>query len=812
MVFAVAGGGQLGTGSYQIDNSVSLSNNDATYLDRTPSSSTNRQKFTWSGWVKLGTRLTLENKLFGAADTSNPTYFQFTDNTTSALTVAKWTGSAHAFRLTTTRLFRDTSAWYHIVVAFDTTQATSSNRIKIYVNGEQVTDFGTASYPSQNYSTDINHTEPHYLGQTSNVNSGHFDGYMTEVQLIDGQQLDASSFGETDEDSGIWKPIAYTGSYGTNGFYLDFENSGSLGTDQSGNGNNWTTHSLSSIDQTPDTPTNNFCTWNYRGDTAAHGNFINGMLQWSGQNTNAIWQGSHGFRSGKWYWEHKNAGGSGYPNLGIISDKHHGELPVTSFAWRVWLQTGNIYNGGTQNGSLGAFSDTDILMVAVDADNGKVWFGKNGSWWNSGNPASGTTPSFSNLPTSGFQHITPVLQQYRSGSTNFGYPPPGFSIASGNSDANGYGNFEYAPPSGFYALCSANLVEFATPDIDKPTDYFKPVIYTGNSTENRAVSVGFQPDFVWIKRRSNNAANHALFDSSRGATNKLSSNSAGSESSLAANGTLNSFTSTGFTLGGAGGSYPFWETNYSSAPYVAWSWKINGGTTSTNTNGTISTSVQANQDLGISILTYTGTQANATIGHGLSKAPEVMIAKIRNEGTYGWGGNWWTFRNTGQFQINTQSSYYENSVYWQNTDPSNTVITMGGQVEANRSGKNMVAYCFHSVEGFSKMGVYKGNGVNLGEFVYTGFKPVFLFLKRATNTSNFILWDGVRNTYNQGNFQLFSNDANGEDNTGAFDFLSNGFRLRNTNATWNASGNEYVYMAFAENPIVSSTGVVGTAR
>jgi hypothetical protein len=189
-----------------------------------------------------------------------------------------------------------------------------------------------------------------------------------------------------------------------------------------------------------------------------------------------------------------------------------------------------------------------------------------------------------------------------------------------------------------------------------------------------------------------------------------------------------------------------------------------------------------------------------------------MIAKIRNEGTYGWGGNWWTFRNTGQFQINTQSSYYENAVYWQNTDPSNTVITMGGQVEANRSGKNMIAWCFHSVEGFSKMGVYKGNGNNLGKFVYTGFKPAFVFLKRATNTSNFVLWDGVRNTYNQGNFQLFSNSSEAEDNTGAFDFLSNGFRLRNTNATWNANGDEYVYMAFAENPIVSSTGVVGGAR
>jgi hypothetical protein len=807
MVFAIAGGGQLGVANYQIDNSVMFSATDTAYMSRTPSSTGNRQKFTWSGWLKLGTKLTTENKVFGAADTSNPTYIQFTDNTTSALTVAKWTGSSHAFRLTTTRLFRDTAAWYHIVIAFDTTQATASNRIKIYVNGEQVTDFGTASYPSQNYSTDINHTEPHYLGLTSNNTSNPFDGYMAEVQLVDGQQLDASSFGETDEDSGIWKPIAYTGSYGTNGFYLDFGNSGSLGADQSGNGNSFTTTNFASTDQTPDTPTNHFCTWNYRGDTASHGNFIHGMLQYSGQNTNAIWQGSHGFRSGKWYWEHKNGSGSGYPSIGILSDKHHGELSQTFFAWRVWLQTGNIYNEAGSVGSLGAFSNTDILMVAVDADNGKVWFGKNGSWWNSGNPASGTTPAYSNLPTSGFQHITPALQQYRSGSTNFGYPPPGFSIASGNSDANGYGNFEYAPPSGFYALCSANLAEFATPDIDKPTDYFNTVLYSGNAGTNRSITgMGFQPDFLWHKERSS-IRNYSLVNSSTGTNASLQSNSAAAESTMPS---FVSFDSDGFTVTQNGSTNPNW--NESGVTKVVWGWKINGGSTSTNTNGTISTTVQANQDLGISILTYTGTQANATIGHGLSKAPEVMIAKIRNEGTYGWGGNWWTFRNTGQFQINTQSSYYENAVYWQNTDPSNTVITMGGQVEANRSGKNMIAWCFHSVEGFSKMGVYKGNGNNLGKFVYTGFKPAFVFLKRATNTSNFVLWDGVRNTYNQGNFQLFSNSSEAEDNTGAFDFLSNGFRLRNTNATWNANGDEYVYMAFAENPIVSSTGVVGGAR
>ena len=237
MVFAVAGGNQS-VGGYSIDNSLRFEGNN-TNLSKTFSSAGNRYKWTYSGWFKLAQILTTENKLFGAAPTTNPTYFQFSDNNAAALTVAKWNGGGHDFRLTTNRLFRDVGAWYHLVVAFDTQQATASNRVKIYVNGVQETSFHTSVYPSQNYQSDINNNVAHYVGGTQGITTGAWRGYQAEINFIDGQQLDPTDFGEFDTDSGIWKPIAYTGSYGSNGFYLDFENSASLGADSSGNSNNF---------------------------------------------------------------------------------------------------------------------------------------------------------------------------------------------------------------------------------------------------------------------------------------------------------------------------------------------------------------------------------------------------------------------------------------------------------------------------------------------------------------------------------------------------------------------------------------------
>lgn len=806
MVFAVAGGGQLDTGSYQIDNSVRFNDNDSAYLTRTPSSAGTRTKWTWSAWIKRGNLndATSYQQLWSAGTgQQNRDVLFFDADTDDTLAIYTTTGGAGSLLFRTASLYRDTSAWYHIVIKWDTTQATASNRVKFYVNGVAQT-FTTANYPGQNSNSAWwNTSNAHYMGTHPSLNE-FFDGYMSEVNFVDGQGLDADSFGEFDTDSGIWKPIAYTGSYGTNGFYLDFGNSASLGADQSGNGNNWGLNNIDSIDQMQDTPTNNFCVMNYlhrRGSvTSSQAN-----LRISLGSSSAI-AGTHSINSGKWYYEAKMQSGSetmvGWINPDI-SRFYTGNTFEQAGNVLYYSGNGGLYKYGGSAAYGASYGGGTIIGCALDLDNNQVTFYKNGTSQGTASINAGN-------------YVPYLITGGNSADWSFCFNSYDFSVASGNSDANGYGNFEYAPPSGYLAWCTQNFAEVEPTTIDNSQDYFKPVIYTGNSTENRAVSVGFQPDFVWIKRRSDNAANHSLFDSSRGATNKLSSNSTGSESSLAANGTLNSFTSTGFTLGGAGGSYPFWETNYSSAPYVAWSWKINGGTTSTNTNGTITTTVQANQDAGISILTYTGNGSNATIGHGLSKAPEVMIGKIRNEDYYGWGGNWWTYRNTGQFQLNSSNPYYENSVYWQNTNPSSTVITMGGQVECNRGGSfTQVAYCFHSVEGFSKMGTYYGNNSSDGAFIHTGFKPAFIMTKNSSLSGgggNWEIYDNARNTYNALDVVLIPNSSNGDESVpGRLDFCSNGFKWRSSGGSVNGTY-DIMFMAFAENPFYTSSGVSGTAR
>ena len=456
----IVGGNQSAAGGYDVANSLRFNDGSSDHLNRTPSTASNRRTFTVSFWAKK-TKEGGEDKIFGAAPSgvNNPTYIMFGDNVSNALTVAQYTGS-HTFRLTTTQLFRDPSAWYHIVVAFDTTQATSSNRIKIYVNGNQVTDFQTSSYPSLNLQTDVNNTSYHQIGITGGASTGFFDGYLCEFVLIDGQQLDPTSFGEFDEDSGVWKPIDVSGlTFGTNGFYLDFENSGSLGADVSGNGNNFTVVNLTSIDQTTDTCTNNYSTYNplQPASTSGSNTFSNGNCT-----VTTPTSGGHAPistfaipKSGKWYWEVRidTTGGSINDNLRIgmqAWDQNNLTNPTLGDIRYISNGTKNV---DTSNSSYGSSygSNGDIISVAVDSDGNTVEFFKNGtsqgsiSYTQNSNDYFAVTAEASNSVTATY-------------SFNFGNPP--FSISSGNSDGNGYGNFEYAVPSGYYALNTKNLAEY----------------------------------------------------------------------------------------------------------------------------------------------------------------------------------------------------------------------------------------------------------------------------------------------------------------------------------------------------------------
>jgi hypothetical protein len=444
---------------YNIANSLRFNSGSSDYLSRTPATATNRKTWTWSGWVKRS-NLGSWDELFSATLTTNNTSwveFRF-DETTDTLTLSWYSAGV----LTTSQVFRDPSAWYHIVLAVDTTQATASNRANIYINGSLVTAYSTdnrSTQITQNQDTGVNSVTSHTIGNKASNNTWHLDGYLSEVNFIDGQALTASSFGETDTLTGIWKPKAYTGSFGTNGFYLKFANSAALGTDSSGNGNTFTVNNLTSIDQTTDTPTNNFATGNSLIPSTL--TYTDGNCTF--QRTTSDWESTGStiaLTKGKWYAEFKWISGTftiiGVEDMALVSAWDN-EYMGFSINGRGYGWDGNSRNNGSTSAFGNTFTTGDIIGVALDMDNKFVYMSKNGVFQNSGVPTSGATGT-GGLSLSGTEYIIGASAYASTISANFGNPP--FTIASGNADANGYGNFEYAVPSGFYALNTKNLANF----------------------------------------------------------------------------------------------------------------------------------------------------------------------------------------------------------------------------------------------------------------------------------------------------------------------------------------------------------------
>ena len=336
--------------------------------------------------------------------------------------------------------------------------------------------------------------------------------------------------------------------------------------------------------------------------------------------------------------------------------------------------------------------------------------------------------------------------------------------------------------------------------IDKPNTHFNPVFYTGNNTSQSITGVGFQPDWVWLKERNGTEA-HNLYDSNRGVFKRLSSDTAGAEYS--SNTQLTSFDSDGFSVGSSD------AINDTGNSMVGWNWKA-GGTASSNTDGSITSSVSANTDSGFSVVTWTGTGANATIGHGIS-TPQMIILKNRDSAEnwiVGHNSNGWTK----YLALNLTDSVSTASNIWQDTTPTSSVFSIGASGKVNGSGNEMVAYCFANKAGFSRMGSYVGNGSTDGTFIYTGFKPAFYMYKRTDSTANWTIFDNKRNTFNEMGLQLHPNLSNAESFSSRGDFLSNGFKVRSSAGSTNASGGNYIYLAIAENPLVGTNGVPATAR
>ena len=326
--------------------------------------------------------------------------------------------------------------------------------------------------------------------------------------------------------------------------------------------------------------------------------------------------------------------------------------------------------------------------------------------------------------------------------------------------------------------------------IKKPSDYFNTLLWTGTGAENAITGVGFQPDWVWIKNRDA-AEQNKLYDAVRGATKNIYSNLTNAEGTDA--NSLKSFDSDGFTLGTEG------SLNASGQDIVGWNWKANGSGVS-NTDGSITSTVSANTTSGFSIVSWTGSGANATVGHGLGIAPKFLIVKNRSSVT-----SWAVQTSTGagfEMNLNNTEAQTATSVYWNSTDPTSSVFSVGTNAATNNSGDNMIAYCFAPIKGFSKFGSYTGNGSTDGTFVYTGFKPAFVIVKRTNTTGSWMMFDNKRNTFNPEDKFLYSDLSNAEGTLTALDFVSNGFKFRNADTFWNASGSTYIYMAFAEEPLV----------
>jgi len=788
-------------------------------MSRTSTTATSSTIFTISLWFKRGNLTTagqsptLINEYSGNSDAA---YLIMRLQPADTINVSGYTTNWR----TTTRVFRDPSAWYHFVLAVDTNQATAADRIKLYINGVEETSFSASSNPSSGTNLGFNTGGAQNIGRINPTIGGtnYFDGYMAEFNFIDGQQLSPTSFGETNDD-GVWIAKAYAGSYGDNGFYLTGEDSADLGADESGNSNDFTSSGLTSDDQVTDTPTENYATWNVldKGTiTASDGNLTvtSGADQAGIRSTIAIPQ------SGKYYWE-VTCNTLGYINqIGLASSSksmaniNDSGATVSNRGWGFgsWFSSfnGNVTKfksdvGGGGSGAnwtgVGNPAATDVLMVAYDSDNGSLWFGKNGTWFDSSgtaDPATNTDPRFSGL----------------NDGTEWFALWAGYSTYSPNYTANfGQSGFEYTPPTGFVALSTANL---PTPAIKDGTANFQTTLYTGNGTAigsgGNAVSQSenstFQPDFVWIRRR-NAAVEHALTDAVRGVTKELSSNATGAEETVAEG--ITTFGSSGFTVG-SDGSY-----NANTGTYAAWQWKANGSGSSNEDGSINTTATSVNTAAGISISTYTGNATSgATIGHGLGVAPDVIIVKNRDA-----ADAWQVYHSgvasdpaTDYLVLNTTAASVDNVNRWNDTAPTSSVFSLGNAVEVNTNTEDYVAYCFAGVDGFSKFGSYTGNGSADGPFIFTGFRPAFVMTKRTNSTSSWLMYDSIRDTDNETYNRLFADLTNAEVTSTAvgFDLLSNGFKLRNSNFNVNASGSTYIFMAFAEHPFGGELTPPATAQ
>ena len=706
-----------------------------------------------------------------------------------------WGGSGNLYQ---TAVTVSLNTWYHIRITSNAT-----NDLKLYIDG---TLRATDTSSNQNPATPLTFGD---------MQSGRFDGQIAGVRYIT-RDLGAPPSGGLVSTNGVLPDAETRIKYGTNGFHLEFKDPSNLGRDTSGNGNNFTQDNLTGTsndhtnDSMPDTPTNNFVHLseldsNHQcggtSSTQEAGYRATCTTAGGGGNLYPFMQTYGGVRSGKYYAEFKSASGQmavGVCNRGKLdsdntSNPYGADSPQSIiYTDRAELRT----NNGNISGSFAGYAVGDVIGVALDADNMKVYFSKNGTYIN------GQDGSNQQNPETGYNGFNLVTLD--SGNASY----LAFHVGSDGAtnitvDVNfGQRAFAHTKPTGYRTFKYKEFPDNPTKAIIRPQRHFDTVLYSGNDGTQSITGLEFPPDFVWIKMRSHSGDNHHLYDSVRGPVKTLFSNTTSAEQPNDTD-RLTSFDNNGFTLGNN------YRVNGSGKTFVAWCWKAGGGAVA-NTDGSITTQVSANQEAGFSIISYSGTDANGTIGHGLGRQPKWVIVKKRN-GSQNWfvyhpgsnGVNSTSGANRDP-RLNDNASAYTTSNIWNNTHPTSSVIHLGSSSGVNGNGDTYICYAWAEIPGFSQFGSYTGSGNNNGTYVFTDFKPAWLMVKRVDGTGDWAIND-IKRDFNgeYGNDKsLYANGTGGDTTSSSLnvDLLGNGFCLRSDNAKYNAENGQYIYMAFADQP------------
>jgi hypothetical protein len=679
--------------------------------------------------------------------------------------------------------------WYHLAVVRD------GSNYRMYIDGVQSTSAAVST--TMGLPTDLRFGRgvATWAAQYANMYIDEFR-VSNNCRYPSGTTFTPSTTAFTDDANTLLLIHSDT----TNGSTTFTDSSGvvgGLGNDASSNTNNWTPNNLASTDQMLDTPTNNFATLNpLRTQEGYTSTFSEGNLKvsagryYGGSSTIAM-------DTGKWYGEFllTDATGNGY--LGIVPTSTRAEDVIfdnVAYAYAGW--NGSTRDHGTYRSFGDSYTTGDLISIAVDMDNSNVYFAKNGTWQASGDPTSGASgtgaSNNSDIVTDTYEFLLGDAAGASSGSwvANFGQDSSfaGNVTVGTETDDNGYGSFKYDVPDGFLALCTKNLPDPAV----IPSEHFNTVLYTGTGSADNAITVGFQPDFVWLKSRSN-INSHQIYDAVRGGGKILSSNGIGGDYTTT---TGLDFQSNGFNIKNSWGNH-----NGSGTTYASWNWKA-GGASVTNTTSDITSEVSANQAAGISIVTWSGNGGLSaqTIGHGLGVVPEMMIRKRLDD------DNYWYVWHKGLTSYN-----YEVYLNDTNAETAGGFFQMGAPnngtyfraYDGGSTTDRNVTYCFASVDGYSKVSSYIGNGSTDGTFVYTGFRPAYVMIKRTDGANIWIIHDTERDTHNYMNKEIFAESSGAEVSGGSsayIDYLSNGFKLRGATPAMNTSGGTYIYLAFAESP------------